>query len=187
MTLSRTKPKEKECKICRGLYSPSKQMQKVCGYLCAQAYAKGVRARSERAKAIKQARETRLKLKTRQDYQREAQTEFNKFVRLRDADLPCISCGRFHQGKYDAGHYRSVGSNPALRFDEANCHRQCVPCNQHKSGNAIEYRMGLLIRIGAEEVERLEGPHEPKHYSADDLKEIKLAYRAKWKALEGAR
>ncbi|MFK5282538.1 hypothetical protein ACI3PL_23545 [Lacticaseibacillus paracasei] len=33
-------------------------------------------------------------------------------------------------------------------------------------------------------VEWLEGPHEPKHYSADDLKEIKAKYTALARELE---
>lgn len=123
-------------------------------------------------------REAKAKLKTRRDYEREAQAVFNKWVRLRDADQPCISCGRFHTGKYDAGHYRSTGSNPALRFEPLNVHKQCVPCNQHKSGNVIEYRIRLLARIGEEKVNWLEGPHEPKHYTIDDLKAIKAKYAA---------
>ena len=32
--------------------------------------------------------------------------------------------------------------------------------------------------IGAEAVTWLEGPHEPKHYSIDDLKQIKARYLA---------
>ena len=99
-------------------------------------------------------------------------------IRERDRLLPCISCGRHHQGKYDAGHYRTVGSNPALRFEPLNCHKQCVPCNQHKSGNIVEYRLNLVQRIGADQVAWLEGPHEPKKYTIEDLQQIKAHYRA---------
>ena len=108
------------------------------------------------------------------------------FIRLRDADQPCISCGRFHQGAYDAGHYRSVGAAPEIRFHEDNCHRQCVPCNQHKSGNAVEYRIRLAQRIGKDRVEWLEGPHEPRKYSIEDAKRIRDEYRGKARALQQA-
>jgi hypothetical protein len=75
---------------------------------------------------------------------------------------------------------------PALRFDEDNCHRQCVPCNQHKSGNAIEYRIGLVARIGVGRVERLEGPHAAAKHSIEELKAIKLKYRARLKQEQAA-
>lgn len=131
----------------------------------------------------KEIREKREAIKPRSQWLKEAQAAFNAFIRARDADLPCVSCGRFHQGSYDAGHYRSVGAAPALRFHEDNVHRQCVPCNQHKSGNAIEYRLGLIKRIGKERVEWLEGPHEPKKYTIEDAKDIKAIYKDKLKQL----
>jgi hypothetical protein len=122
-------------------------------------------------------REAKLKAKPRSKWMAEAQAAFNKYVRLRDADCPCISCGITY-GKWNAGHYRSVGSNPSLRFEPLNNHKQCVQCNQSKSGNAIEYRIGLIARIGLESVEWLEGPHEPKKYTIEDLKAIKAKYTA---------
>ena len=174
-------PRPKKCRVCRETYTPSKPLQIVCSPSCGLMHAAQKRERERKAldkierKAIREAKE---KIKPRAAYMKETQSAFNAWVRARDADQPCISCGRHHQGKYDAGHYRSVGSNPALRFEPLNCHRQCVPCNQHKSGNAIEYRIGLVARIGAEAVAWLEGLHEPKHYSIDDLKAIKAKYRA---------
>lgn len=126
--------------------------------------------------ARKAQRAAREKLKTRRDWAREAQAAFNAYIRERDHDQPCISCGRHHHGQWHAGHYRSVGAAPELRFEPLNVHKQCAPCNNHKSGNAIEYRINLLSRIGAEAVAWLEGPHEPKRYTVDELKEIKRHY-----------
>ena len=174
-------PRPKKCRVCRETYTPSKALQVVCSPSCALLHAKqkGEKERKALAKIERKAiREAKEKIKPRAAYMKETQSAFNAWVRARDADQPCISCGRHHQGKYDAGHYRSVGSNPALRFEPLNCHRQCVPCNQHKSGNAIEYRIGLVARIGADKVAWLEGPHEPKHYSIEDLKQIKARYLA---------
>lgn len=181
MTLASKPPREKKCRVCRETYTPSKPLQVVCSPSCALLHAKQKRERERKAldkierKAIREAKE---KIKPRAAYMKETQSAFNAWVRARDADQPCISCGRHHQGKYDAGHYRSVGSNPALRFEPLNCHRQCVPCNQHKSGNAIEYRIGLVARIGAEKVAWLEGLHEPKKYTIEDLQQITAHYRA---------
>lgn len=142
---------------------------------CAAEYARQVREKEER----KELRARKEKLKTRSQWLKEAQIEFNRYIRERDRDLPCISCGRFHGGSYDAGHYRSVGAAPQLRFNEDNCHKQCVPCNQHKSGNAIEYRRGLVERIGLQRVAILEANSETISWTIDDAKRIKAEYKAK--------
>lgn len=164
------------CKVCRTEYKKWRMTQKVCGSVeCAAEYARQVREKEER----KELRARKEKLKTRTQWLKEAQIEFNRYIRERDRDLPCISCGRFHSGAYDAGHYRSVGAAPQLRFDETNCHKQCVPCNQHKSGNAIEYRRGLVSRIGEERVLILENNAEVRRWTIEDAKRIKAEYKAK--------
>ena len=106
--------------------------------------------------------------------------EFNRFIRIRDRALPCISCGTTAAVKYDAGHYLSVGAHPELRFNELNCHKQCSSnCNVHKSGNLIRYRIGLIQKIGIEKVEWLEGHHEHNQLQIHDLKELKELYKKK--------
>ena len=136
-------------------------------------------------------RAAKERVKTRSQRIREAQAAFNAYIRARDEGLPCISCGSLPEqkrgGTMDAGHYRSTGSSPELRFEENNCHAQCVKCNRYLSGVAVDYRIGLIQRIGIEAVERLEGPQEPKRYTIDDLREIRSFYRAKLKALKKER
>ena len=178
-TASLTALKPRKCAVCPEKFQPLRPMQRVCGPRCAAEDA--LRKREKQAR--KELAEGRLALKSRSAWLAEAQTAFNAFIRARDAHLPCISCGRFHTGSYDAGHYRTVGSMPALRFDEDNCHRQCVPCNQHKSGNVVEYRIGLVVRIGAERLARLEGPHAAAKYTIEEAKAIKAEYKAKLKQL----
>lgn len=135
-------------------------------------------------KERKEHKAAKERIKTRGDHAKDAQTDFNKFIRFRDGGLPCISCDRHHQGQYHAGHYRTVGGNPELRFEELNCHKQCSVCNNHKSGNIVEYRINLAKRISSESLDWLEGPHDAKKYTIEELKAIKLEYRAKWKELE---
>lgn len=193
LTRKPSKPrKPRKCRnpACGREYIPDRSFQIACDMRCALALVPIQRAKQQKKDGIKERakqRAARAKIKSRGDYLREAQQAFNAWVRERDAEQPCISCGRHHQGKYDAGHYRSVGSNPALRFEPLNCHKQCVPCNQHKSGNAIEYRIGLVARVGAETVAWLEEPHEPKRYSIDDLKAIKAKYKALTRELQQGR
>jgi hypothetical protein len=132
----------------------------------------------------KQTREAKAKLKTRTEHLADAQAVFNQYIRARDAALPCISCGRHHTGAWDAGHYRSVGAQPVLRFHGDNTHKQCVPCNQHKGGNAIEYRIGLRTRIGDERLEFLEREHSLAKYTIEDAKRINAEYAIKFKIAE---
>ena len=49
----------------------------------------------------------------------------------------------------------------------------------------MNYRISLVVRIGQDKVEWLEGPHEPQRYTIDDLKAIKAEYREKLKQLLG--
>ena len=174
-------PRMRKCKACREPFAPRSMTHDACSPACAVVV--GQAKSQARERKADQARKQALK--TRQEWLREAQAAFNAFIRARDATLPCISCGRFHDGSYDAGHYRSVGAQPALRFDETNCHKQCVPCNQHKGGNVVEYRIRLLAKIGPEAVALLEIEHEPARYTIEDAQRIKSVYKAKLKALKG--
>ena len=179
--------KEYKCKVCgKAFVKTFSSTQKVCSPECAIKLARDNAQKTQERAEKKKQRERKAKLKSRSEWLKEAQSVFNKFIRLRDKDQPCISCGRYHQGKYDAGHYRSVGACPELRFCEINCFRQCVPCNQHKSGNIIEYRINLVKRIGADKVAWLERQdHDPKKYTIEDCKAIIKYYKAKIKELEG--
>lgn len=175
--------RKKKCRNteCRSEFMPIRPMQAACSISCAMALAHSKRLVEAKAIARKERadrRSARERIKTRGDHAKEAQAAFNEYIRERDRDLPCISCGRFHQGQWHAGHYRTVGANPELRFEPRNVHRQCAPCNNHKSGDIVNYRINLVDRIGAEAVEWLEGPHEPRRYSIEELKAIKAKYRA---------
>lgn len=183
-------PKLKKCRVesCRASFVPARLGQAVCSPACAILDAPKNLEKARKALDQFERKEIKVRkerLKSRADYLKDTQIAFNAWVRERDAMLPCVSCGRHHQGKYDAGHYRTVGSNPALRFEPLNCHRQCSPCNTRLSGNIVNYRIELVKRIGAEKVEWLEGPHEPKKYTIEELKAMTAEYRAKTRELKG--
>lgn len=190
------KTKLKPCKWCGEPFDAKPwgngSASLVCKPECGISYAQSLRAKKtkkEEAAERKWDRERKEKLKTRSDYMKEAQVEFNRYIRLRDAGKPCICCQQplgtgEVGGAYDAGHYRSVGSAPHLRFDDRNCHAQTKKCNRYGGGRAVDYRMGLIHRIGLAQVEALEADQAPKHYSIDELKAIKATYRAKARALE---
>lgn len=178
------------CPQCRKRLGEGERIHPEC--VSAWADTRAAKAERAQAKAIKTAakedreltKRRKEKLKGRQDWAKDAQTAFNAFIRSRDEGQPCISCGRHHQGQYHAGHYLSVGARPELRYTEINAHRQCAPCNNHLSGNAILFRVGLIKKIGVEAVEWLEGPHELPKWSIDDYKAIRDKYREKLKAFK---
>lgn len=177
----------RKCKTCKQEFTPTKFGQVVCCYDCALSLAASNRAKAEKLARVKDKHETKAKLdklKSKAQWAREAQTAFNAWVRQRDAGQPCISCGRHHAGQNHAGHYLSVGARPELRFTEINVWLQCAPCNTYLSGNAVLYRKALIAKIGAAQVDWLEGPHEPRRDTIDDLKAIKATYLAKTKQLK---
>ena len=175
----------KKCKICKTEFKPFMSTTTVCSINCAIEEAANVRLKKE-AKDLKQNRQKLKELKESKlsYWMPKAQFWFNKFIRMRDDDKACISCGRWHTGQYHGGHFRSVGSAPHLRFNELNCHRQCSVCNNHLSGNQLNYRKRLIAKIGIGAVEALEANQEPKNYTVDDIKQIIEIYKAKCKDME---
>lgn len=189
MTIERKPAKPKKCRVaaCGALFVPSRMGQAVCSPACA--LIDGPRHAPKARKALadierKDIKVRKEKLKSRADHLKDTQQAFNAWIRARDADQPCISCGRHHEGQYHAGHYRTVGANPELRFEPLNAWKQCAPCNNHLSGNLINYRISLLQRIGEEKVAWLEGPHEAKKYTVEELKAMTTEYREKTKELK---
>ena len=198
MTIARKTPKPKKCRVasCGASFAPVRLGQAVCSPACAILDAPKNLDRAVKSLAQVGRREIKVRkeqLKSRADHLREAQAAVNEFIRLRDAHLPCISCDSTPSdndlmtgSRWDAGHYRSVGACPELRFELLNIHRQCVRCNRNLSGNAVEYRIRLVLRIGAEKVDWLEGPHPARKYTVDEIKVIKADYRAKSRELKRA-
>lgn len=196
MSLQAKQPRPKKCKnpACGASFPPRRLGQAVCSPACGLAIAPANRDKARKAIDQRERREIQVrkeKLKSRGDYLREAQQAFNAFIRMRDqlAGHVCISSGRpldWNGNAVDAGHYRSVGAAPHLRFDERNVHAQSKQDNRYLSGNATDYRIGLIRRIGLAEVEALERDQSVRKYTIDDLKEIAARYRAKLKDLKGA-
>lgn len=188
MILKSKAPKAKKCRVpeCGASFVPQKLGQAVCSPACAIMDAPRNQAKARKALAQVERSEIKVrkeKLKSRADHMRDTQTAFNAWIRERDIGLPCVSCGRHHNGQWHAGHYRSVGGHPALRFEPLNVWRQCAPCNTHKSGDLVNYRAELVARIGVDKVYWLEGPHEPQKYTIEDLKAMTAEYRLKLRQL----
>jgi hypothetical protein len=172
--------RNKKCKVCRVEFTPTKPLQQVCGFECALELAKDKRIKTVK----KEVKEAKQKLKSRSGWLKETQVVFNKYIRLRDQNDGCISCGSKSASSYHAGHYRSIGSAGHLRFNEHNCHRQCAACNTHLSGNLIRYRLGLIRKIGIQFVETLESDNGTIKIGIEEIKILKKHFSDKIKAHE---
>jgi hypothetical protein len=165
-------------------------MQKVCSPLCALEVSRQATEKKKAKEAKEDRKKTREKLdamRTKPQLVKVAQTAFNSFVRQRDHDKPCISCGKPPDDSangWDASHYRSVGSSPHLRFVEDNCNKSCKHCNQFLAGNIVEYRKGLIERIGLKRVEQIESDQTVRKYTREGLQEIAKHYNAEARRLK---
>jgi len=124
----------------------------------------------------KQRRVARERIKSRSEWLKDAQKEFNAYVRARDAGKPCISCGRRTGCKMNAGHYKTTAGVKGLRFHPANCHLQCEKCNMHLSGNIHGYRGPLLAKVGPEMLNYLDNAHPFSGWTIEEIKEIKAHF-----------
>lgn len=180
----------KTCKACGAKFDPVRSTQVVCSPACSFEWSKQGKGKQSAEKVLRAVtRERKAAIKTRQQLTKEAQAAFNRFIRIRDQHQPCICCGHpltldAVGGGYDCGHYRSVGSAPHLRYIEANCHAQRKQCNRWGAGRAVDYRIGLIARIGLAAVEALEADNEPRKYTRDELIQIAQTYRAKSREIE---
>ncbi len=180
----------KKCKVCKTEFTPTRPMQKVCSPMCALEVSRQVAQKKASKEAQEDRKKTREKLdamRTKPQLVKVAQTAFNAFVRARDADKPCISCGKppsTESNQTDAGHFRSVGSAPHMRFVEDNIHGQCKHCNQYLAGNVLAYRKGLIERIGLERVEQIESDQTVRKYTKEGLQEIAKHYNAETRRLK---
>jgi hypothetical protein len=183
------KIKSKKCPICKTEFLPVRMGQKVCGPKCSWLLVEQ-KKKEEYRKTTRKMKKALLD-KDPAHWAVKAQKQFNKWIRLRDKNEPCISC-RTHVGGmvynysgsgFQAGHYRPAGNHSALRFNELNCHAQCVRCNMHKSANLTMYRIHLIEKIGLDKVEWLDNHNESKRWTAEELKEIYHDYRNRNKAM----
>ncbi|MCC8463847.1 recombination protein NinG [Photorhabdus bodei] len=191
------KPSRRKCKICCEWFIPRYSNIYWCNpeHGAELAIKKRNRDREKAEQALKKKQQQELaekkdKLKARRlavkplsYFRNQAQQAFNAFIRERDKYQPCISCGRFHEGQYHAGHYLTIKAHPELRFDEDNAHKQCSACNNYLSGNIINYKPCLIEKIGQERFNRLMSHHALPKWKRDDYEQIRDYYKEKLRSL----
>jgi hypothetical protein len=171
-----------KCKNCKQPFEPIRFLQKYClNEECVRVWVE--------SEKTKQWKKTKAKMKndllTIQDYIKLAQQTFNKYINLRDKKLPCISCRKPITGRVNASHYFNANNHWNVRFNEFNVHSSCITCNQYLSGNLIEYRKGLINKIGEEQLTLLElEANKTRKFTIEELKEIINIYKKKIKQYE---
>lgn len=190
--MKRFKPGKKKCEVCGNEFekNPHTPFRTWCDdFECIKVIIKKRNEKKQKKDWQEHKKAIKEKLKTLTDYKNEARAAFQKFIRLRDKDLPCISCGRF-ANRYDGGHYFDANQYTGLIFNEDNCHKQCsANCNKHMHGNKVNYRIGLVKKIGEPRVKWLEENKDSLrmvNYTKEDYIRIRRHYELKCKELEAA-
>lgn len=187
------KPIRRRCKCCGVFFEPKYHNQTWCSDECLEELKfdqlcrdreKAMKAMERKKRRDSQREERnrkRKQLNPRSYWLKQCQAVCNAYIRERDANLPCISCGTYYgdQCGWDAGHMRSVAAAGHLRFNEDNIHRQCKHCNQVLDGNIKLYRINLIKRIGLKRVEALENNNETHKWTIQECKELIQYYQKK--------
>lgn len=182
----------KKCKCCKTPFTPTRPMQNWCSVDCAVKLGEQAIAKKKTKEQAADRKETREKLdamRTRSQHIKECQILVNKYVRLRDIrkGLGCVSCGASYRdgygGLFDAGHLRSTGSAPQLRFMTTQISLQCVKCNRYGGGRAFEFRAEMIKRMGQEWMDQLESMNGTANFTIEYLTRLKAIMRRKIKRL----
>lgn len=170
-----------ECSQCARPFMRRTTQHRVCSPLCAVRY---VRAQKKAERADTKRRKEAAK--RRSQWLEEAQAVVNRYVRLRDAKLGCVSCDKpaTWGGQWHASHFRSVGDASAVRFNLWNIHKACSVCNNWKSGNLSEYEPRLRQRIGNEKVDWLRTQNQLADFHIEYLKRLKAVFAKRVKRME---
>ena len=189
-TALQSKPTTRKCKVCPETFIVQRIGQKVCGPKCAVDLAridrekKEADERRESRAADRKRKEEMMPLKK---HLKLTEAVINRYVRLRDYHEGCCSCDKpsHWDGKWNASHFKSVGSNSLLRFHLWNIHKGCSECNLFKSGNLLGYKERLVMKIGPEKVQWLEDrKNGSKEYTAEYLIRMRRIFSKKCKRLE---
>lgn len=174
------KPKKCGWSKCDKLFLPYFSTEKTCrNYVCQSGFLADTNSEKAIKERVKQFKQNTTKLSV---YEARAKTVFQRWVRIRDKDFPCISCGTNDTPQWDGGHYYKAEIYSGIIFNEMNVNKQCCFCNDHQAGNLIEYRKGLIFKYGILAVEGLDELANEKRnykYTRDELVEITKKYKLK--------
>jgi hypothetical protein len=202
MALKRSSFKAKptrKCKICANIFERRTMEHVICN---SPACRVELAIRAEAKSQAKQAKAARMRLKDELQSDRDrkkalrtlneecklTEAVMNKYVRLRDRHLGCVSCDKptsWH-GQWHASHFRSVKAASAVRFNLWNIHKSCSVCNNFDSGNISNYEPRLREKIGDEKVEWLKTQNQTSDYTFEYLARMRKIFSRKIRRIEKA-
>ena len=167
---------KRKCKVCSVEFQKLQPLQYVCSVQCSIKDSRSKQEKKAKSEWSEKKKVLSEKLMTKSDYEKQLQTEINHIVRIIDKGHPCIATGSL-KGKINAGHYYSVGSFPALRFNLFNIYVQSEHSNSFKAGDNIRYADGLIQTFGQSHfdyIQTLRQKYPTINLSIPELKEAIL-------------
>lgn len=198
---------KRPCKQCKKWRPADKLIKRPAGSFCdndnkcVMAFIQDAQERDKKRKLAKVNADNRRKAKAarakhKSDKERvkplskllsETQSVINRYVRLRDQHLGCVSCDKpaeWH-GQWHASHFHPHGRSSRLRFNLWNIHKSCSVCNSHLSGNLRHYEPELVRRIGNDKFNWMEAhASDITKYDAGYLRRLKRVFSKKCRAVK---
>jgi len=173
------KTPRRKCKYCKEYYEPKHTTTEPCWkYECR------IKHLAANTSKINRANKSAAKEKMKSYSQRldEAKRVFQKWVRVRDKDRPCMACGTTTSNEWHGSHLKKAEIYSGVIFHEHNVWKCCKKCNVFLGGNELNFRANLVIHIGEQAVKDLEElakATRTKKYSNEELEAIKVKYKIK--------
>lgn len=170
-----------KCKQCGKQFTQFNSLNKVCGFKCAIELGKLKPVKINEKRVNSQLKkEAREKLETYSQKVNKVKVIFQKWIRERDKNEPCISCGTTKASMWHASHFKKAETFSGVIFNELNVWRACSKCNVFLNGNELKYRENLVKKLGlkiVEDLEELADKTRTYKYTSDELQQIKTKYK----------
>lgn len=180
--------RKKKCRNCGEKFRPRfSTLEVACSIKCAVVLGKAKEEKKKKAAWKEEKQQLKEKLKTLTNLEDDAKKSFQKWVRERDKNKPCVSCGTRTSDIWDGGHFYKAEIYSGLIFDERNCHKQCRKCNRFLGGNENNYRLRLIEKFGEAFVLQLDADAiklKQYRFERSELKNLKRMYDKKYRELK---
>lgn len=165
--------KSKKCKQCKEVFIPMRPLQFICSPKCATQYS-NIHAKTlakEKAKEEKKALTENLT-----NWSQKLVVKIQEIARLIDHGQPCLARGVM-ANQFHGGHVFSRGSNPQIKYNLHNIHRQSAQSNHYQNDDGL-LREGIVKEYGTEYMDFISGLRNLqsiKYKNEDYLEFYKLA------------
>jgi hypothetical protein len=183
------KMNKRKCKSCGLQFQKVRPLQNTCSIPCAIEHANKLKIANKRTEDRLERVKTKKAIEAIKPWQKwfnECKTIAQRYARIRDRDDGCISCTKDKNwwGQWHGSHFRPAGNFKAVALNLMNIHKSCSECNNHKSGNGVEYNDRLIVKIGQDKVHWLKSQTQPYRHSIEYLKRYKQVMGKRLRRLE---